>query len=362
MTVHATSQEVLQAPHVHDIQKRAFEQILKFAEEDFYKPPRVVVEIRVGYNPAPHDLAGKPQEEQEYWERRKREEKMLIEKGVIGGHENFTGDAERCYKYALAFKIAGNEKYAKKCIEILHAWSEKCKRFGILKENGPLEAGWGLSGLMMAANLIRDNCNCWKNSGVETKFVTFVKQLLMPNLKYFDDHNGNLKSFPKDGNWGTTIVYARLQFALFINDHKEIELCIRNFRALFENLLKYDDGRVHETSRDIVHAQFGLAGLAGAAELLYNKGVDLYSFKGNRLMKAYELHARILLGDIPPKLKDQKLNWVKWIPANWEMVYNHYVGRKNMRMDAVKAILQKHRPESFEFHWGAGTVTHFCPK
>jgi len=339
--------------------KTATKKLLDFVNIDIALKSNAITEIRVGYNPAPHDLEKKTLQEQEYWKKRKTEENDLLKKGLIGGHDNFTKDGERCYKHTIAYLITKDCRFADKCIEILMSWCTTCTKFGIINENGPLEAGWGLSGMVMAAELLKYNYPKW-NDVTEKQFISFVDKVLYPQLSFFIDTNTRLlKGFVCYGNWGTTITQARLQYAIFKNDNKEIDACVQSTKMLFDNLLISNTGQEVETLRDIVHNQFGLAGLTGISEILWHQGIDTYSLKNSLLCKAYEYVASILLGEIPEDIKGKELHWVGWIPTNWEMVYNHFVNRKNMSMPKTNIVLNKNRPEDFSFHWGLGTVTHY---
>eukprot|EP00878_Enallax_costatus_P021549 GHUV01022820.1.p1 GENE.GHUV01022820.1~~GHUV01022820.1.p1 ORF type:complete len:106 (-),score=20.97 GHUV01022820.1:1547-1864(-) len=42
-----------------------------------------------------------------------------------------------------------------------------------------------------------------------------------------------------------------------------------------------------------------------------------------------------------------------------EVGYNHYKGRMGWEMPNTAAMLAKHRPEKYVFHWGLGTLTHY---
>ena len=334
----------------------------KFAIPDLAVKPKAVPEIRVGYNPAPHDLEKMSKADQEKWKARSAQEKLDIEKGIVGGHEHFTGDGERCYKHAITYCLTKDKKFADKVVEILDAWATTCKKFGLINENGPLECGWGLCSMSMAAEIVYSMV---PNETSKTRFINFVKSVLLPQFKAAQNPDGLWKAnnFISKGNWGSTILQAQLQFAIFSNDVALFETSVKNAKTIIENLLISETGQEVETLRDIVHAQFGLAGLTGICELLWHHNIDIYSSMNNRLAKSYEYHASILLGEVPEDIKGQKLNWVGFNPANWEIVYNHFVNRKAMQMPKSKAILEKKRPESFGFHWGLGTITHFtAPK
>jgi hypothetical protein len=338
-------------------QKKSISDLLEFAEKDLSLPSKAVEEIRVIYNPAPHDLAKATPEFRARIERQRAEMKILTDAGKVGGHDHFTGDSIRCYRYTLAFLLTRDEKYANKIIQILTDWAKICKRFGTKHENGPLEAGWGLCNFAAAAEVV---FTFFQRPNEKAQFINFVETLLMPNLRHFDDPTtGKVREKANKGNWLSTITQARLQYAIFKEDKKEFDWAVDNARTLMGNSFVGTNGQMIETLRDIVHAQFHMAGLTGLCEILWHHGIDLYSTNNNILRSAYEFHARILLGDIPEELKGQKLHWVGYNNANWEIAMNHYVDRLGGTMPKSEELLKRHRPTNYGKHWGLDTLTHY---
>jgi hypothetical protein len=41
-----------------------------------------------------------------------------------------------------------------------------------------------------------------------------------------------------------------------------------------------------------------------------------------------------------------------------QVAYNHYVGRRGLQMPWTQQLLERFWPEGYDFHWGAGTLTH----
>lgn len=136
---------------------------------------------------------------------------------------------------------------------------------------------------------------------------------------------------------------------------------------------------------------------------------DLYSSAGYALAAAMEMQAAIILahnetdntsdesalppgfklsGSMPPapanttwKFDFQKQLWsavnntngawvsdlkdgVKYVigngylPAGWELGYNHYVGRLGMQLPQTTALLQRHNIDWYAMHFGLGTISH----
>ena len=162
-------------------------------------------------------------------------------------------------------------------------------------------------------------------------------------------------------------------------------------------------GEATETLRDIYHTEFGLAGLINVAEMAWQQNKDLYSYNGYAIAAAMELHAKIINAGKDPSLLpagfaffesmpaapagctwtwdgNQQL-WVaknpatnvecsklqngvkyilgsKYLSTNWEIGFNHYVGRLGMWMPETALLLSRNWPDWFEFHWGLTTLTH----
>lgn len=337
--------------------RQGYTNLMREVNDDISKKSNARREVCVVFNPSSHDLPTFPSDVQQRLMEEQRKNEDLIKRGVIAGHEQFTGDSIRIYKHTLAFLITNRPRHAFKAIELLNSWSTTCKVFGLREQNGPLEAGWGLVNMAQSAELLKYNFRGWNNT-IESRFVNFVENLLMPNLRYYD-RGSSLIDFPSRSNWGTTIVQARLQYAIFRNNTDEYTKSLNMTRQLMTNILTGRNGRTSETLRDIVHAQYGLAGITGITELFYHQGLNVYR---DRLMSAYEYHARILLGDIPSDLKGKQLEWVGFIPAQWEMVYNAFVNRlKRSSMPNTLKLLQQKRAEGYDKHWGLGTLTHYIP-
>jgi hypothetical protein len=56
---------------------------------------------------------------------------------------------------ALAYLATGNEQYARNAIDIADAWATTNKVFGVVWENGPLEAGWFVASVVKGLELLK---------------------------------------------------------------------------------------------------------------------------------------------------------------------------------------------------------------
>lgn len=273
------------------------------------------------------------------------------------GHVEFTGDGKRCYAQVLAYLITGNEEYARNAMKIIKDWTQKCKVFR--GDNAPLEAAWGTAVMARTMELLKYRYSKF-DLNLEKEYISWVKRLLIPHL------TGQTEKYKLKwgfyNNWHTSILEAKLQFALLCDDTSSVNECIQEYIKI-QNKYIQENGFTYETLRDSDHNCFGIAGIINVSEILYNQGIDMYSLRNNLLHKCVELHAGIYhCNIIPAGYKREQFNIYKWIqPSSWEIVFNHFTNRRNMPMPNTKQLLNKIRPCKFELHWGYDTITHFCP-
>jgi hypothetical protein len=198
---------------------------------------------------------------------------------------------------------------------------------------------------------------------IEELYVNWVRKMLMPHLL------GQTEKYKLKwgfyNNWHTSILEAKLQFAILTNDIVVANNCIEEYKTIFASYVR-DNGFTGETLRDSDHCTFGLAGLVQICELAHHQGIDLYSLNNNLLHKSIEFHAD-LYGNkrVPTGCNDtytlQQFNICNWIqPSAWEIARKHFCERKKMNMKNTDALLAKIRPSGYALHWGYCTLTHYC--
>jgi hypothetical protein len=338
--------------------KKSLKYIIEESNKLLTTPIVVYSEICTWFSPTEKDMKSWTPQRKADSLKQKIERERLKKLYNYGGNNSFFNGVNKSYILTLAYLTQKNKLYADKALEIINSWCSKCYKFGIITENGPLEAGWGLAVMARVMELLRYNYNIPPE--IQLNFRNFVKCILLPQLKYYDA-NGLITHFPSKGNWGTTIIEARLQTAIYFDDNSEFDFCLRNAIILYTNLFIGSKGQEVETIRDLTHTQMGLSGIIAISEIFYNQGIDIYSTNNNILLKSLEYHASILLGEpVPPELKGQFVNpQTKFASANWEIAYNHYVNIKHIEMPKTKLLLEKHRPEYTLFQAGFGTLTHY---
>lgn len=233
----------------------------------------------------------------------------------IGG-EDLSKSANMAYNYAVVWYITNDKKYADKAIEIINARSPVLWDFDY--NDAKLLAAWTGHLLCNAAEILR-----YTNSGWKQKDIGAFSHLLMtvyyPLLRYY---------YPQaNGNWDGAIMHSIMAIAIFTDSRKMFNNAVDHFLhapvngSLFKYI--YPSGQCQETMRDQAHVQLGLGEFAGAAQIAYTQGVDLFSIGSNRLALGYEFTARFLLGDKPHSygtISERAKN----LRDDYEYVYRHY--------------------------------------
>lgn len=341
-------------------------------------------------------------------------------KGICG-HVSFVEmDGQMSMKQAMAYWASSDERYANNALGIIEAWTNTNQQFGLQKENGPLEAGWGVACMAKALEMLR---NLPRAQALLPRYVNYVNTVLMPVMETYATTitQGAITNGAQNvyGNWHTTIADAMISFGVLADNKDRYKAGLELARTAIKDYLKWGRGSMAtvdgvqripgectETLRDIYHSEFGLGSALQAAEVAFQQGDDLYMVGGHALAAAMELHARIILADknkeeppqgfkwydngkgLPPapsgteyrfdiakqlwfqfnkttlqavpggELRDgvKYLLGVKFLPTGWELGYNHYWGRLGMQLPQTRQLLQTFAPEWFEMSWGLGTL------
>lgn len=273
---------------------------------------------------------------------------MNIDYGGKGqGHNEFVEhDGAQIYRLAMAYVVTGDEKYAHAVVKILDAWACTCREGK--GRNMPLEAGWGVASMAKSAELLKWTWDAWPRK-VEERWLSFYHNVLQRWVEW--DYKGH------SGNWETSCQEAKMMVALLRDDRAEFERAAGYFQHLFDGYV-LPSGEVLETKRDCVHAQFGMGGLVQMAEIAWHQGIDLYTKNTNKFIAMFELHAIILLTGGHPKIK-YPLTQRGYLPAGWEMGYNHFHGRMGLELPNTKQLIAKNRPCAYVFHWGLDSLSHY---
>jgi hypothetical protein len=278
--------------------------------------------------------------------------------GKGAGHKECTEDGKIAYQSALLLWATDKKEYGDLCIKILKDWATKNKVFK--GNNAPLEAAWSVCAMTRAAELIKYSRlpkvrDAWRTH--EPVYVQWLKTVILPVLK-----EPSVWRWKFRNNWHFSILCARAQIAIFMNDRHEWDEVIKTYREILPRALwnsPETEGQLYETKRDLGHCQFLLGGLLQLPEIAYHQGViDLYD---RRLHIACEYLARLMLKEVPSNIKKEEINvpWGYWPEGDWEIGMAHFRDRCGLSMPKTEEWTAKFRPERVCFHWGGGTLTHY---
>lgn len=228
-------------------------------------------------------------------------------------------DAIAAYTTALAWYVTRDERYARKSIELMDAWSATIRDH--TNSNAPLQTGWAGSSWPKAAEIIKYTYDGgWANEG---RFATMLRNVYLPEV--IGGSNSN-------GNWELTMMEAAVGIAVFLEDKDAYDRAMQTFRTRVpafiyletdgelprtvpkqnldtrQKIIDYWQGQstfvtglTQETCRDFTHTGYGLASISHVAETSRIQGEDLYRTDvGERLRHALGFQSRYELGEAPP--------------------------------------------------------------
>ncbi|MGB8450923.1 MAG: discoidin domain-containing protein [Anaerocolumna sp.] len=281
----------------------------------------------------------------------------VLGSGSTTSEDSYRNDAHAAYANALRWVITGNPDNRDKSIQILNAWSYKFK--SLANNNQPnqptLEASWALPIWVSAAEIMRHYNNGaagWSQADIN-QFETFVDR----QLAYV---KGNAYDAP---NWKSSIALAIMAAGVFEDDQS---LYDDGYNRMVTEIGKIgSDGKLPETDRDFVHAQYGLIGMAQGAEIAFQQGKgDLYGKKYNgeskpRLLLGSEYFVQCLLGT-PVNGGPNYASNTKHNPP-YEMILTRYKYDYNMAVPKTELFVtsQNRSTDLWENHFvGWTTLTH----
>lgn len=267
-------------------------------------------------------------------------------------------DAMAAYTDALMWYLTRDHRYADKAIEIMDAWATTIEDH--TNSNAPLQTGWAGVSWSQAGELIRYTYHGWETAKLH-RFSDMLRTVYLPTvLPGKPDYNGN---------WELIMEEAAAGIAVFLDDHAAFDQAIAKTRARVaayiylesdgplpnpppggtkntpEEIVDYwqgqstfVDGLAQETCRDFGHTGWGFDAAARTAETARIQGVPLYADIQQRLVKAYEFHAKYELGATVPEwlcggAVDQSLGFA-------EVAYNHYHNRIGVSMPKTHQLIQ----------------------
>ena len=267
-----------------------------------------------------------------------------------GQYRNTKAGSERDMWQAWQSAKAGDTATA---LTIINAYATTLEGFD--GHDAPLctiQAYW----LLRAMTLLREELKVKSEQFAAAQHM--VRRAILPVLEKFE-----ADSPYANGNWGHIVNRCRMAAAIFLDDRELYQHAVDIYLYANDNgsLPGYISatGQCQETGRDQGHAQLGLGAMCEICEMAWEFGNhispqtdnDLWGALDNRLMKGMEYTAKYNLGyDVPfERWTDCTGLYNDWtepgsmgrgrIRCIYDLPYNHYVGRKGLKMPYTKKIL-----------------------
>ncbi|WP_449353251.1 alginate lyase family protein [Streptomyces shaanxiensis] len=271
-------------------------------------------------------------------------------------------DAIAAYTDALAWYITRDDRYAKKAIQLMDAWSAVITDH--TNSNAPLQTGWAGSTWPRAAEIIKYTyTGSWSNSG---RFATMLRTVYLPEI--INGSNSN-------GNWELSMMEAAVGISVFLEDKASYDKAMGKFRTRTaayvylesdgalprtvpsqnlntrEKIVNYWQGQstfvtglTQETCRDLTHTGYGISAISHVAETSRIQGQDLYGTDvGERLRQALGFQAKYELGTaVPGWLCGGSLKL--GLGPVTEVGYNALHNRLGMGMTKTQTLTERNRP------------------
>ncbi|WP_053848501.1 alginate lyase family protein [Streptomyces sp. NRRL B-24085] len=271
-------------------------------------------------------------------------------------------DAIAAYTDALAWYITRDERYAKKSIQLMDAWSAVITDH--TNSNAPLQTGWAGSSWPRAAEIIKYTYSGgWANSG---RFATMLRNVYLPEV--INGSNSN-------GNWELSMMEAAVGISVFLEDRTSYDKAMAKFRTRTaayvylasdgelpktvpsQNLNTRDKivgywqgqstfvtGLTQETCRDFTHTGYGISAISHVAETSRIQGEDLYGTDvGERLRQALGFQSKYELGTAVPSWLCGGSLKLGLGPVT-EVGYNALHNRLGVAMTNTQTLTERNRP------------------
>ncbi len=269
--------------------------------------------------------------------------------------QEITDDSVAAYQNAILWAITGDDRHARKAIELLNAWASTLKRIDVGRDTILGAGTWGAQ-FANAAEILRYTYPGWKNSDT-ARSKAMLDEVFYPAMKDFATF--------ANGNWDAFCIRGLMAIGVYCDDPAMFKSAVDYYRNGSGNgrLTHYvinEAGQCQESGRDQAHTQLGLGLLCEACQISWNQGLDLYADEENRLLKGFEYTAKYNLGDEVPfnpfvdttgKYRYQVIS-VKMrgtLRTIYELPWNHYHQLCGIEMPCTERVLQKIRPEGANF-------------
>ncbi|WP_281225899.1 alginate lyase family protein [Flavobacterium aquiphilum] len=264
-------------------------------------------------------------------------------------------DAAAAYQTAIRWKITGDVAYANKSIQILNTWANTCTS---ISGDSNKVLGAGIYGYQFAnAAEIMRTYSGWSATDFD-KFKTWMKTVFLPISKDFLVRHNNTCISHYWANWDLCSILNVMSIGVLTDDADLYNTAVTYLKNGIGNgqLIKavwYDhkDGtaQIQESGRDQGHTLLCVGFLSDIAQSTWNQGDDFYSYNDNLILKGAEYAAKYnfttLTIPFQPYNNCDNVNHVVnsadargGIRPIWNAIYNHYLIRKGLSVDALKYV------------------------
>ncbi|MDH6587820.1 hypothetical protein M2161_006926 [Streptomyces sp. SAI-133] len=271
-------------------------------------------------------------------------------------------DAIAAYTDALAWYVTRDERYARKAIQLMDAWSAVITDH--TNSNAPLQTGWAGSSWPKAAEIIKYTYGGgWANSG---RFATMLRNVYLPEVVNGSNSNGN---------WELSMMEAAVGISVFLEDKTSYDKAMTKFRTrtaayvylasdgelprtvpsqnldtrdkivgYWQGQSTFVTGLTQETCRDFTHTGYGISAISHVAETSRIQGQDLYGTDvGERLRQALGFQAKYELGTAVPSWLCGGSLKLGLGPVT-EVGYNALHNRLGTAMTNTQTLTERNRP------------------
>ncbi len=201
----------------------------------------------------------------------------------------FEQSGNAAYFNALQWVLTGEEKYAKKAVEVLNAWSELTLING---RDRILGAAINSCRYINAAEILR-----YYNGGYsgysDADFKKFQDMLINVIYPVIEDLGSPMIA---NGNWDTAGMISMISIGVLCDNTEIYNRAVSLYQDIHVNgsiaVYVSDWGQSVESARDQAHAQLGIGYMADLCMVDKHQGGELYKLYDNRLAKAFNWAAQ----------------------------------------------------------------------
>ncbi|GAA0951259.1 alginate lyase family protein [Nonomuraea longicatena] len=279
------------------------------------------------------------------------------------------------YTHALQWYLTGDERHARKAVQIMDAWSAVITTH--TGHNARLQTGWAGASFSRAAELMKHTYPGWASAG---RMADKLRTVYLP-VVIAGSPNTN-------GNWELIMTDAAIGIAVHLDDRASFDRAVRTWRGRLPAYVyltadgalpkqapgsRYDtrdeligywygqttfvNGLAQETCRDFGHTGWGIAAAVHVAETARHQGLDLYAEGKDRLRHAMGFHSGLQLGEpVPSWLCGGSVK--PGLGPTFEVGLNALAGRLGVGMPRTQRLVEQGRPAGVSHFFGWETLTH----